>query len=578
MIDKKLFNKILTMAFISTTGTAMVSGGLINNQYNAVAETTNTSKEPAPNAYINSINNAFSVDHVLSNSENYTQEEKDNATFSNIMIKTLDENSVIKNNTFQTVEEAKEFLKDKTDKDFPAKITDPVSYLIDISGNQSIVKLNILENIDSNSTDSFFIKAEKSGEQTFTIDELTNGKYKAEDGWVISKFNDTDVFDIETGLPLNSITINLDKNEILNYKLTITNYKCTDYNWNISLEEQEKIIECFRSLDIEPNISFYRDGGTYTHHSDLIKVDSKYPIAVGAVNDALIRELSDFAKKLEYEEGKNTGALKTDENGEIYFDKQSIADEKILEKIDVLIWEKVNNRFIEIKKRYGIQNEEFFQEYFHFSEEPGKVRIENKNGIGLSKQLLFLQSAVLYDTSDNIWIPTYEVEGNIFHKQEEITPTSSETTSSETPTNSETTSSETPTTSETTSSETPTTSETTSSETPTTSETPTSSETPSSETPITSETTSSKTPTNSDTPIVKEPTNTTTNTTETITTTKNNTPIVQTRVINPNSIPQTKTIVNDSPSETIISDTGVKVDTGGKNVETIFGKIREIFR
>ena len=396
---------------------------------------------------------------------------------------------------------------------------------------------------------------------------MTNGKYKAEDGWVISKFNDTDVFDIETGLPLNSITINLDKNEILNYKLTITNYKCTDYNWNISLEEQEKIIECFRSLDIEPNISFYRDGGTYTHHSDLIKVDSKYPIAVGAVNDALIRELSDFAKKLEYEEGKNTGALKTDENGEIYFDKQSIADEKILEKIDVLIWEKVNNRFIEIKKRYGIQNEEFFQEYFHFSEEPGKVRIENKNGIGLSKQLLFLQSAVLYDTSDNIWIPTYEVEGNIFHKQEEITPTSSETTSSETPTNSETTSSETPTTSE-----------TTSSETPTTSETPTSSETPSSETPITSETTSSKTPTNSDTPIVKEPTNTTTNTTETITTTKNNTPIVQTRVINPNSIPQTKTIVNDSPSETIISDTGVKVDTGGKNVETIFGKIREIFR
>ena len=301
------------------------------------------------------------------------------------------------------------------------------------------------------------------------------------------------------------------------------------------------------------------------HYSDLTKVDSEYPIAVGVFNDALIRELSDFAKKLEYEEGKNTGALKTDENGEIYFDKQSIADEKILEKIDVLIWEKVNNRFIEIKKRYGIQNEEFFQEYFHFSEEPGKVRIENKNGIGLSKQLLFLQS-VLYDTSDNIWIPTYEVEGNIFHKQEEITPTSSETPSSETPTTSETTSSETPTTSETTSSETPTTSETTSSE------------TPSSKTPITSETTSSKTPTNSDTPIVKEPTNTTTNTTETITTTKNNTPIVQTSVISPNSIPQTKTIVNDSPSETMISDTGVKVDTGGKNVETIFGKIREIFR
>lgn len=47
---------------------------------------------------------------------------------------------------------------------------------------------------------------------------------------------------------------------------------------------------------------------------------------------------------------KIRGALKTDENGEIYFDKQSIADEKILEKIDVLIWEKVNNRFIEIKK------------------------------------------------------------------------------------------------------------------------------------------------------------------------------------------------------------------------------------
>ena len=541
MIDKKLFNKILTMAFISTTGTAMVSGGLINNQYNAVAETTNTSKEPAPNTYINSINNAFSVDHVLSNSENYTQEEKDNATFSNIMIKTLDENSVIKNNTFQTVEEAKEFLKDKTDKDFPAKITDPVSYLIDISGNQSIVKLNILENIDSNSTDSFFIKAEKSGEQTFTIDELTNGKYKAEDGWKISKFNDADIFNIETGLAsLSSITINLDENEILNYKLTIINDKCTDYNWNISLEEQEKIIECFRSLDIEPNISFYRDGGTYTHHSDLIKVDSKYPIAVGAVNDALIRELSDFAKKLEYEEGKNTGALKTDENGEIYFDKQSIADEKILEKIDVLIWEKVNNRFIEIKKRYGIQNEEFFQEYFHFSEEPGKVRIENKNGIGLSKQLLFLQSAVLYDTSDNIWIPTYEVEGNIFHKQEEITPTSSETPSSETPTTSETSSSETP----------------TNSETPTT----------------------NKTPTNNETPVVKEPTNTTINTTQTITTTKNNTPIVQTSVISPNSIPQTKTIVNDLPSETMISDTGVKVDTGGKNVETIFGKIREIFR
>ena len=577
MIDKKLFNKILTMAFISTTGTAMISGILIDNQYNAVAETTNTSKEPAPNSYINSINNAFSVDHVLSNSENYTQEEKDNATFSNIVIKTLDENSEIKNNTFQTVEEAKEFLKDKTDKDFPAKITDPVSYLIDISGHQSIIKLNILENIDSNSTDSFFIKAEKSGEQTFTIDELTNGKYKAEDGWKISKFNDADVFDIETGLPLNSITINLDKNEILNYKLTITNYKCTDYNWNISLEEQEKIIECFRSLDIEPNISFYRDGGTYTHHSDLIKVDSKYPIAVGAVNDALIRELSDFAKKLEYEEGKNTGALKTDENGEIYFDKQSIADEKILEKIDVLIWEKVNNRFIEIKKRYGIQNEEFFQEYFHFSEEPGKVRIENKNGIGLSKQLLFLQSAVLYDTSDNIWIPTYEVEGNIFHKQEEITPTSSETPSSETPTTRETPSSETP------SSETPTTSETPSSKTPTTSETPssetpTTSETPSSKTPTTSETTSSKTPTNSDTPIVKEPTNTTINTTETITTTKNNTPIIQTRVINPNNTPQTKTIVNDPPNETMINDTGVKVDTGGKNVETIFGKIREIFR
>ena len=434
---------------------------------------------------------------------------------------------------------------------------------------------------------------------------MTNGKYKAEDGWVISKFNDTDVFDIETGLPLNSITINLDKNEILNYKLTITNYKCTDYNWNISLEEQEKIIECFRSLDIEPNISFYRDGGIYTpHYSDLTKVDSKYPIAVGVFNDALIRELSDFAKKLEYEEGKNTGALKTDENGEIYFDKQSIADEKILEKIDVLIWEKVNNRFIEIKKRYGIQNEEFFQEYFHFSEEPGKVRIENKNGIGLSKQLLFIQS-VLYDTSDNIWIPTYEVEGNIFHKQEEITPTSSETPSSETPTTSVTSSSETPTTSVTSSSETPTTSVTSSSETPTTSvtsssetpttsetpssktpttsetpssETPTTSETPSSKTPTTSETPSSKTPTNSDTPIVKEPTNTTINTTETITTTKNNTPIIQTRVINPNNTPQTKTIVNDPPNETMINDTGVKVDTGGKNVETIFGKIREIFR
>ena len=230
----------------------------------------NTSKEPAPNSYINSINNAFSVDHVLSNSENYTQEEKDNATFSNIVIKTLDENSEIKNNTFQTVEEAKEFLKDKTqtDKDFPAKITNPISYLIDIAGNQSIVKLNILENIDSNSTNSSFIKAEKSGEQTFTIDELTNGKYKAEDGWKISKFNDADVFDIETGLLLSSITINLDENEVLNYRLTVTNDKCTDYNWNISLEEQEKIIECFRSLDIEPNISFYRDGGIYTRSND----------------------------------------------------------------------------------------------------------------------------------------------------------------------------------------------------------------------------------------------------------------------------------------------------------------------
>lgn len=547
MIDKKLFNKILTMAFISTTGTAMVSGGLINNQYNAVAETTNTSKEPAPNAYINSINNAFSVDHVLSNSENYTQEEKDNATFSNIMIKTLDENSVIKNNTFQTVEEAKEFLKDKTDKDFPAKITDPVSYLIDISGNQSIVKLNILENIDSNSTDSFFIKAEKSGEQTFTIDELTNGKYKAEDGWVISKFNDTDVFDIETGLPLNSITINLDKNEILNYKLTVNNTKCTKYNWKTNIEDQEKIKECFESLNIDPKVFFYKTiyGMPYGYTPT---ASEENPIDIGLVSDAGIKELISFADEVWREEERKYNAL---ENGS-------------LENIQKTTWEKINNKFIELSNEGVIYNKKLYKEEAYLSENPDEIPEENKNGTYIRSGLFNISS---YDKEDAVWIPTYEVEGNIFHNQEDITPTTSETPSSETPTNSETTSSETPTTSE-----------TTSSETPTTSETPTSSETPSSETPITSETTSSKTPTNSDTPIVKEPTNTTTNTTETITTTKNNTPIVQTRVINPNSIPQTKTIVNDSPSETIISDTGVKVDTGGKNVETIFGKIREIFR
>lgn len=544
MIDKKLFNKILTMAFISTTGTAMVSGGLINNQYNAVAETTNTSKEPAPNAYINSINNAFSVDHVLSNSENYTQEEKDNATFSNIMIKTLDENSEIKNNTFQTVEEAKEFLKDKTDKDFPAKITDPVSYLLDISsGYQSIIKLNILENIDSNSTDSFFIKAEKSGEQTFTIDELTNGKYKAEDGWKISKFNDADVFDIETGEQLSSIiTINLDKNEVLNYRLTVIKEECNSvYDWRWNIKSHSETMKCFEYLNIDPKVFFYKTiyGMPYGYTPT---ASEENPIDIGLVSDAGIKELISFADEVWREEERKYNAL---ENGS-------------LENIQKTTWEKINNKFIELSNEGIIYNKKLYKEEAYLSENPDEIPEENKNGTYTRSGLFNISS---YDKEDAIWIPTYEVEGNIFHNQEDITPTNSETPSSETPTNSETTSSETP----------------------TTSETPTSSETPSSETPTTSDNPSSETPTtiddpSSDTPIVKEPTNTTTNTTETITTTKNNTPIVQTRVINPNSIPQTKTIVNDSPSETIISDTGVKVDTGGKNVETIFGKIREIFR
>lgn len=564
MIDKKLFNKILTMAFISTTGTAMVSGGLINNQYNAVAETTNTSKEPAPNTYINSINNAFSVDHVLSNSENYTQEEKDNATFSNIMIKTLDENSVIKNNTFQTVEEAKEFLKDKTDKDFPAKITDPVSYLIDISGNQSIIKLSILENIDSNSTDSFFIKAEKSGEQTFTIDELTNGKYKAEDGWKISKFNDADVFDIETGAPLSSITINLDKNEVLNYRLTVIKEQCNSvYDWGWNIKSHSETMKCFESLNIDPKVLFYKKDmylpGEYTPTAS-----EENPIDIGLVSDVGIKELKSFAAEVLREEGQKYNAL---ENG--VFKESLIKDKNILENIQKTTWEKINNKFIELSNEGVIYNKKLYKEGAYLSENPDEIPEENKNGIYTESGLINISS---YDKEDAVWIPTYEVEGNIFNKQEEITPTTSETPSSETPTNSETTSSETPTTSE-----------TTSSETPTTSETPTSSETPSSETPTTSDNPSSETPTtiddpSSDTPIVKEPTNTTTNTTETITTTKNNTPIVQTRVINSNGIPQTNTITNNPSNDSITSDIGIKVDTGGKNVETIFGKIREVFR
>lgn len=122
----------------------------------------------------------------------------------------------------------------------------------------------------------------------------------------------------------------------------------------------------------------------------------------------------------------------------------------------------------------------------------------------------------------------------------------------------------------------------TTSETPITSEKPTTSETPTTSTIPSNKTSSSETPTTSETsssesPVVKEPVNTTVNKTQTITNTKNNTPIIQTRVNSPNNIPQTKTIVNDSPNETIISDNGVKVNTGGKISTSIINKIRTIF-
>ena len=385
---------------------------------------------------------------------------------------------------------------------------------------------------------------------------MTNGKYKAEDGWKISKFNDADVFDIETGLLLSSITINLDENEVLNYRLTVINEECnsvSDWEWRWNIKSHSEAMKCFEHLNIDPKVLFYKKD-VYLPRGYTPTASEENPIDIGLVSDAGIRELESFSQEVLRKEGEKYNAL---ENG--VFKESLIKHKNILENIKKTTWEKINNKFIELSNEGVIYNKKLYKEEAYLSENPDEIPEENKNGIYTQSGLLNIGS---YDKGDAIWFPTYEVEGNIFNKQEEITPTTSETPSSETPTTSETPSSKTPTTSETPSSETPTTSVTSSSETPTNSETPT----------------TNKKPTNSETPVVKEPVNTTINTTETITTTKNNTPIVQTRVINPNSIPQTKTIVNDPPNETMINDTGVKVDTGGKNVETIFGKIREIFR